>query len=110
MSVDLPCALYADVQPEWNCCEFGAQSAQFSKEFHRLTTDLGVGVITINTDKNCEPHIKMDYREFLIYRSDLHFASHLPHAMVIATSCSSISPLSVTHHRSHEEPANVVPR
>ena len=108
-SADLPCALYADVQPKWNCYEFGAQSAEFSREFYRLTKDLGGGVITVDLDKNCEPHINMDYREFLLNRADQHFASHPPHVMVLATNCSSNSPLSVTHHRRHEEPVNGVP-
>ena len=100
-SVDLPRALYADVQPKWNCYEFGAQSTQFSREFYCLTKDLGGSVITIEMDKNCEPHIKMDYSEFLIDRTDLHFASHPPHVMVFATNCPSNSPLSVTHYRRH---------
>jgi hypothetical protein len=108
-SDDLPCALEADVQPKWNCYEFGAQSAQFSREFYRLTKDIGGGVITIDMDANCEPHIEMDYRQFLINRADQDFATHPPHVMVLATNCSSNSPLSVTHHRRHEEPVNGVP-
>ena len=108
----LPCALDADAQPRWNCYESSAQSAdsaQFPRELYRLIKDLGGGGITIDIDKNCVPQIKMDYSEFLIYRADRHFAFHPPHGMVLATNCSSNSPLSVTHHRRHEEPVNGVP-
>ena len=59
-------ALDADVQPKWTLYEFGAQSAEFSRAFYRLTKDIGGGVVTIDMGRNCEPHIKMDYREFLI--------------------------------------------
>ena len=108
-SGDLPCALEADVRPKWTLYEFGAQSAQFSRSFYRLTKDAGGGVVTIDMDKNCEPHIKMDYREFLIDRADRLFAKHPPSVMVLATNCSSNSMLSATHHRRHEEPVNGAP-
>jgi hypothetical protein len=108
-SSDLPCALVADVPPKWTLYEFGAQSAQFSRSFYRLTKDVDGGVVTIDMDKNCDPHITMDYREFLIDRADQAFAKLPPDVMVLATNCSSNSMLSVPHHRRNEEPVNGAP-
>ena len=69
----------------------------------------GGGTVTIDVGGNCEPHVKMDYREFLIDRAGRLFAKQPPHATVLATNCSSKSMLSVTHHRCHEEPVNGAP-